>query len=104
MPIKYSSNNSGGYWWLTDDDWKNLEAGGWEVHWFRNDTDLVFPTDEDGRWLGALAMYAIRRGVSLEAAQAEFQDITGIDADDEGCNCCGQPHNFYEVDDNGDWI
>ena len=26
MKIVYSSNNSGGSWWLSDEDWKNLEA------------------------------------------------------------------------------
>lgn len=25
MLIRYSSNNSGGSWWLTDEDWHKLE-------------------------------------------------------------------------------
>lgn len=29
--LKYSSNNSGGSWWLTDQNWKDLEASGWVV-------------------------------------------------------------------------
>jgi len=26
MSVEYSSNNNGGKWWLTLQDWKNLEA------------------------------------------------------------------------------
>jgi hypothetical protein len=33
MIIEYSSNNSGGPWWLKDEDWKALEAAGWHVMW-----------------------------------------------------------------------
>jgi hypothetical protein len=46
MKIEYSSNNSGGSWWLSDDDWKKLEDAGWVVEW------------ENERWLGALAKRA----------------------------------------------
>lgn len=34
MKIKLECNNSGGYWWLSDEDWKNLEKAGWKVRWF----------------------------------------------------------------------
>lgn len=33
MKIEYSTNNSGGDWWLKDKDWKALEAAGWSVVW-----------------------------------------------------------------------
>lgn len=34
MPLyEYDSNNSGGYWWLKDEDWKKLEEAGWTVMW-----------------------------------------------------------------------
>lgn len=33
MRVEYSSNNSGGYWWLKDEHWLALEAAGWEVSW-----------------------------------------------------------------------
>ena len=35
MKVEYSSNNSGGGWWLKDEDWKALEAAGWKVEWGR---------------------------------------------------------------------
>lgn len=82
--IRYSSNNSGGSWWLSDDDWKALEKAGWVVDW------------SEERWLGALAMSAYRVSLSYDEAVAEFEQLTGQCADSEGCECCGQPHNFYE--------
>ena len=33
MKITYSSNNSGGGWWLKDADWKALEKAGWYCVW-----------------------------------------------------------------------
>jgi hypothetical protein len=34
--VEYSSNNSGGGWWLKDQDWRALEAAGWHVEWGGN--------------------------------------------------------------------
>ncbi|WP_367137993.1 hypothetical protein [Saccharothrix sp. HUAS TT1] len=105
--VHYSSNNSGGYWWLTDENWKALEAAGWEVEW-EKDRPKGWWTDSDSdgeRFLGGLAHRATRRGVpSVGVAIAEFEAITGESAYADGCECCGPPHNFYEVDDNGRWI
>ena len=89
MKITYSSNNSGGYWRLKDQDWKNLEAKGWDVDW------------EKERWLGALAIRATftseetEEDEAIEDAKASFTVITGQDVDEKGCNCCGKPHGFY---------
>lgn len=91
--VTYSSNNSGGGWWLTDEDWHALEEAGWEVAWRK---DMGGYTDEDGRWLGALATEATRDGLSYNEAIREWESITRQCADDEGCPCCGQPHYFYE--------
>lgn len=33
MRVRYSSNNSGGGWWLKDEDWQALAAAGWDVIW-----------------------------------------------------------------------
>lgn len=33
MRVQYSSNNSGGDWWLSDADWIGLADAGWEVVW-----------------------------------------------------------------------
>lgn len=111
--LEYDSNNSGGDWWLSDDDWKALDAAGWNVHWggrrFYTDdpaelltpqeaSDLKgqpFAPDEEGRWLGALAMSCAKAFESPEEGIAEWERITGQDSNAVGCPCCGPPHNFY---------
>lgn len=87
---RYSSNNSGGYWWLTDDDWLALARDGWDVQWFHK-AKVYY----GGRWLGALASEAYFPG-SYEDAVASFESITGQNSDEQGCRCCGQPHYFSE--------
>lgn len=87
MTVEYSSNNSGGKWWLTPQDWKNLEAAGWEVEW--------------REWLGSPATEAVRHGLDLHSAVDEWERITGQSADEDGCQCCGVPHSFVEHDEHG---
>lgn len=89
MKVTYSSNNSGGSFWLSDDDWRALEAAGWEVEW-------------RDRFLGALATEASREGLSLGAAIAEWESVTGQNSADLGCSCCGTPHSFHFEGDNGE--
>jgi len=116
--VEYSSNNSGGHWWLTDKNWRALEAAGWKILWciqsvqYDSKGDIIYeedgspklePADKDwtqpgpdGRWLGALATKAFKPGVtSLRKAVAEWQRITKQNPSAEGCRCCGNPHNFY---------
>jgi hypothetical protein len=104
--VEYDSNNSGGYWWLKDEDWFALEAAGWEVRWVKDRTSEhdFFSGDENGRWLGALATSAVRRGLSLRDAADEWERVTGQCSTDAGCPCCGQPHNFTEYDAEGKYI
>lgn len=103
--VEYSSNNSGGSWWLTDEDWKNLEAAGWEVDWYANRKDSFTKRDHpDGRFLGALASSAKRYGVSLRMAIAEWEDITGEYSNDLGCSCCGTPHSFTLYSSSGKYL
>lgn len=76
--VRYSHNNSGGSDWLTADNWTALAARGWVLD------------GESGRFYGAE-----RTGLSLDAAIAEWESITGADRTAEGCPCCGPPHFFY---------
>lgn len=102
--IEYSSNNSGGSWWLTDENWKALEAAGWKVDWVADrdpDKPSILAPDSDGRWLGALAMRATKETDDPEAAISEWEQITGEDSTAEGCNCCGNPHDFTFDDGEG---
>jgi hypothetical protein len=94
MLITYDSNNSGGRWWLTDDHWKALEAAGWKVDWYAQQTDRWITLDPNGRWLGALAARASKDFENPADAMREFERITGMNVMDDGCNCCGAPHCF----------
>jgi len=98
--IRYSSNNSGGRWWLSDDDWKRLEQNDWKVEWVSKN-DKFRTADKDGRWLGALATACSKRFHSLLEAAAEFGRITGQSASEAGCPCCGPPHYFSEELEDG---
>ena len=93
MKIEYCSNNSGGEWWLTDQNWRDLEAAGWRVEWAKD-----MPHLGSDRFLGALATSATREGLAKPDAIAEFERVTGQDAKAAGCECCGPPHNFYVAD------
>jgi hypothetical protein len=134
MYIEYESNNSGGSWWLSDDDWKALEKAGWKVKWssleqlFNDEgyyvrdadgTPTLVPIgegtsefgssatpDDNGeyRWLGALATKAWRCGLSLKDAVAEWEKVTGQSSEAAGCPCCGQPHTFTEYDDDNKYV
>lgn len=104
--LDYDSNNSGGSWWLKDEDWEALEAKGWNVHWAQKNPnyslELLDKREKTGyRWLGALATGAAKKFDNKEEGLKEWQDITGEDPGAEGCNCCGPPHNFTWHDDDG---
>jgi hypothetical protein len=94
MYVEYSSNNSGGNWWLSDQNWLDLEKAGWEVKWVKG----------DDRFLGALAMYATKQGTTLDEAIANWETVTGESSNSLGCECCGTPHSFTLYNDEGDYV
>ena len=130
--VEYSSNNSGGSWWLKDEDWKKLEDEGWKVRWGQpafcnskfnfgsnieppntcepnkcpghtkaNTYEEAIAEGESIRWLGCIAkeatieVKAYSRDLAEGVAEHWWANTLGYNASDEGCNCCGQPHNFY---------
>ena len=114
MKIKYRSNNSGGGWWLKDKDWLALKKAGWRLEDYEyackyvrerekaGDKPLYDPRrmwseDKKGvyRYLGAVAHSAYKDFETPGDAMREFEKVTGQKVSDEGCNCCGAPHNFY---------
>jgi hypothetical protein len=94
MIIKYSSNNSGGSWWLSDEDWFALEKAGWKVEWAKDMEEGLFHKKGEDRWLGALAQRASKEFETPGQAMREFEKVTGQTVSDEGCSCCGAPHSF----------
>ena len=120
--VTYSSNNSGGSWWLSDKNWQDLHDAGWQLK--RDYMQCRYssdgnPTPEDEEWnwslnpheasdkhrfLGAITTTARKEFGSMREAVEEWEAVTGQDASDEGCNCCGQPHSFSGVDENGKYV
>ncbi len=101
--LAYDSNNSGGDWWLKDADWKKLSEAGWNVHWGeRRHDDLLSPCQSNGkRWLGAIACKAAKKFDTARDGIEEWESITGQASSELGCNCCGPPHNFEWVCNDG---
>lgn len=100
MYVEYSANNSGGGWWLTDENWLDLERAGWEVQWIKDDE--YYKGDE--RHLGALATCAIKRDTTLGDAIHEWEHVTGQNSNSLGCSCCGTPHSFTLYDDEDNYV
>lgn len=108
--VEYDSNNSGGDWWLKDEDWEKLEKAGWLVQRagqefvFNDKSNYLkdkdgFPTftenDKDATYLNSkYRQHAWKKFETIQEAITEFEEITGANVSDEGCNCCGSPHSF----------
>lgn len=92
IDLRYHHNNSGGSWWLTDKNWEDLEKAGWTVEWRKYEDDDCFV--HKGRFLGALATEASKRFENPDDGVAEWAKVVGLDPWDQGCGCCGPPHNF----------
>lgn len=96
MKVEYRSNNSGGSWWLKDEDWKALEQAGWKVEWVSeaDPESIAAKFTRNGRYLGAIATTASYECETPQEALRSFELFTGQQVSDEGCNCCGAPHSF----------
>lgn len=109
--VEYSSNNSGGEWWLSTEDWEALENAGWNVHWVdeKGHTRVSFhekllePCEKipGAEWLGAAATSCAKEFDDPTDAIPEWESVTGAHAGDYGCSCCGPPHNFAYTDEKG---
>lgn len=79
-------NNSGGYWWLSADDWADLEVAGFTVE------------HRDG---GRLPIHATVTAHSEIEAKALFEKALNwkFSADEQGCPCCGMPFDFREIEE-----
>lgn len=101
IPVEYSTNNSGGSYWLKNKDWKALANAGWKIFGFDN---FVYENgnhkpDKDGLptrkgKVPVQGQYAFKKFNNIQEALAEFEKLTGQDVTAEGCNCCGPPHSF----------
>jgi hypothetical protein len=64
--IEYGSNNSGGSFWLKDEDWKALAEAGWTVDWFYTATTKYGVLPQSGRRYGDTWEEATRERVPGE--------------------------------------
>jgi hypothetical protein len=104
MLIQYYSNNSGGRDWLSSEDWKKLDRSGWRLYGFDSFVyeGCSYKRDEDGFPERASSTvddphFAMKMFQSMDDAIAEWESIVGQDPEEEGCECCGQPHEFSEI-------
>lgn len=95
VKLVYSSNNSGGSFWLKERDWKALEAAGWVL------IERKSPLFLGQKYTEAYKM--IEYDEILKTI-AEFFDVTGQNIFDFGCSCCGAPHSFRAEDENEERI
>lgn len=101
MKVRYEMNNSGGGLWMENEDWIALELAGWTVLWGDSDNrcaSLAEAVAKGSDFLGSYAWEAYKDFPSVDDAIAEWESITGKDADEEGCSCCGRPHYFWGED------
>lgn len=96
--IQYNANNSGGRWWHTEEMLDKLEAAGWKLGRFDMSKMRVVPRDGT-LYMGTSATYARKHFSSVDEAKDEFEAITGMDTEAEGCECCGPPHFFDSVEE-----
>jgi len=105
--VKYRTNNSGGSWWLSDEDWKKLEEAGWKVDWVHKSGSFYNKFSDGNRYMGAPAVAAEFEVTSDLSPRTVFKDVIRVfedalqvDVTEEGCNCCGPPHGFsvYRID------
>ena len=75
--VEYAPNNSGGDWWLSDDDWRALEKAGWIVAW----AGLEFLYDEKGQYVRD--EYGIPKLVPVGQGSSRFVSFSKPDASGE---------------------
>ncbi len=102
MLVTYYSNNSGGQDWLSMPDWRKLENAGWKLFDFTGfiytpDKRLMLGTDGLPQRDGGSPKrprYAIKVFKDRQDGVDEWATILDMDPEEEGCECCGRPHEF----------
>lgn len=104
MP-KYTldENNSGGRWWLTQEDYVKLFEAGWvyerpeprpEGPPFHMDYDKPFLSSNKDDTPYGYRKHTSFVADSMKDAVESFEKATGHDFFAEGCNCCGAPFSL----------
>lgn len=97
--VNFSENNSGGSWWLKQKDYDALAAAGWDIDGRR--LSVRDPAEPDcprsATLMVTVQAETERRACSIaeERAIESWEQATGYDSNEEGCNCCGPPYQIY---------
>lgn len=83
--IEYTSRNSGETWFLDDREWEALARAGWDVEASANKAQITISASS-------------AREALTDAIHA-WERVTGCQASNPGCDCCGPPHNFSTFSD-----
>ena len=79
VTVEFTHTNNGGYWWLNDLDWSNLELAGWRI---TGDTTATYS------------------GETFEEALSVWQRVLpDLDPNDVGCECCSRPFIFTVINE-----
>lgn len=87
VKVTYSSNNSGGGWWLKDEDWLKLERAGWTVLWggevFCNSTYKLFAKGKNANRAPNTCPIEIRDGREFNTCQGHvaYDSYDAMEAD-----------------------
>lgn len=89
--VRLSLNNSGGKWWLKENDELGLKNAGWKVN---------IAHGVGGRHVA----HAFLIGADIETALKSFRQATHFTGRELGCNCCGVPFSFVQYSQEGKWL
>ena len=76
MTVQFDENNSGGAWWLNEEQYEALVEAGWVRSGYNKRT-------------------ATKKFDSLEEGIKEWEELTGENSNNVGCKCCGRPYQFW---------
>lgn len=79
-----SENNSGGRYWMSENDYAGLEMSGWTIDRSQRSFYKAFT--------------AASEAIAEDMGKASFNESTDQYADSEGCICCGRPFRFDSVE------
>lgn len=88
--VFFSESNSGGRYRLDISHYNALA----DVRW---DVDPPVKGERYSHRTATKVFRAKTRGNAVRNARREFTIVTGFNAEDPGCSCCGPPFQFYLI-------
>ena len=97
--VVFNENNSGGSWWLREEQYQKLFDAGWKPGRWRY--------GDEGKGYGGAVKIIVLDAVDAKLAErqaydlaiTEWEHLTGENHNEVGCTCCGPPYQFYDWDE-----